>query len=170
MNYLKPGNWLLALVLCASATCALAHPPSIDVRVGVRPPPARMEHVPAPRAGYAWSHGYWGWRGGAHVWIGGQWLAERPGYRYYDARWVLVDGAWALYPGYWEPYAVAPVVVQAAPVVIQPVETQYMEKPQSAAPPQLDPRYWYYCPNPGGYYPYVQECPAGWQQVVPTPR
>ncbi len=29
--------------------------------------------------------------------------------------------------------------------------------------------YWYYCPNPAGYYPYVKKCPAGWLKVVPTP-
>lgn len=34
-------------------------------------------------------------------------------------------------------------------------------------PPQP---YWYYCQNPGGYYPYVQQCPNGWLQVVPDAR
>jgi hypothetical protein len=28
--------------------------------------------------------------------------------------------------------------------------------------------YWYYCPNPAGYYPDVQTCPSGWLQVVPN--
>jgi Spy/CpxP family protein refolding chaperone len=28
--------------------------------------------------------------------------------------------------------------------------------------------YWYYCPNPAGYYPDVQTCPEGWLQVVPN--
>src|SRR5213594_3479559 len=27
--------------------------------------------------------------------------------------------------------------------------------------------YWYYCQNPAGYYPYVQQCPTSWLQVVP---
>jgi len=31
------------------------------------------------------------------------------------------------------------------------------------------PLYWAYCQNPEGYYPYVQDCPGGWQAVVPTP-
>ena len=81
-----------AIALCASAG-ALAYPPHAEVRVGVRPPPVRMEPVPAARAGYVWSHGYWGWRGGAHVWVGGGWVPERPGYRYIDARWVFIDGS-----------------------------------------------------------------------------
>ena len=33
---------------------------------------------------------------------------------------------------------------------------------------------WYYCRNPEGYFPYVKECPSGWQTVpaqpVPPPQ
>jgi hypothetical protein len=29
--------------------------------------------------------------------------------------------------------------------------------------------YWYYCADPQGYYPYVEQCPGGWQQVSPVP-
>lgn len=29
--------------------------------------------------------------------------------------------------------------------------------------------YWYYCANPSGYYPEVQECAMGWRKVIPTP-
>ena len=25
--------------------------------------------------------------------------------------------------------------------------------------------FWYYCPNPSGYYPYIQSCPEPWQHV-----
>lgn len=171
MKYFKLRSLLVAIALCAGAGDALAHPPNVDIRVGVRPPPMRMERVPAPRAGYAWSHGYWGWNGGTHVWYGGHWEAARPGYRYYDARWLFVDGAWAFYPAYWEPYAVAPVVVQPAPVIVQqPAQTVYVEKPSGAAPAGMDPHFWYYCRNPAGYYPYVQSCAGGWQQVTPQPQ
>jgi len=31
------------------------------------------------------------------------------------------------------------------------------------------PQYWYYCPAAAAYYPYVQDCPGGWQLVLPTP-
>jgi hypothetical protein len=47
-----------------------------------------------------------------------------------------------------------PVVIQQPPVV-------------QSAPPAPAPVYWYYCPNPAGYYPYVQQCPSAWMQVVP---
>ncbi len=28
-------------------------------------------------------------------------------------------------------------------------------------------QYWYYCTDPEGYYPTVQECPGGWLKVLP---
>ena len=34
--------------------------------------------------------------------------------------------------------------------------------------PQPQTNYWYYCQDPEGYYPNVEECPDGWQQVVPN--
>ena len=53
------------------------------------------------------------------------------------------------------------------PLVIAPSPTVYIERgnPQSVA----QPYYWYSCANPEGYYPYVQQCPGGWQQVAPHP-
>ena len=44
-------------------------------------------------------------------------------------------------------------------VVIPPVPPAYLEP----APPLAS--LWYYCPNPSGYYPYVQMCPSGWITV-----
>src|SRR5207253_10537242 len=38
------------------------------------------------------------------------------------------------------------------------------------APPVMPPpQYWYYCAAAGAYHPYVQNCPGGWQLVLPTP-
>ncbi len=36
-------------------------------------------------------------------------------------------------------------------------------------PPAPAPVYWWYCAPYGAYYPYVQDCPGGWQPVVPPP-
>jgi len=65
------------------------------------------------------------------------------------------------YPAYAYPaYAYPPVVVQSAPPV-------YVEQDQAApAPTQAD---WYYCAASRAYYPYVNECPAGWQRVPAQP-
>ena len=66
--------------------------------------------------------------------------------------WVGPGWWGAPYPYY---YPSPPVVVQQPPVYEQPAPT-----PQA-------PAYWYYCQNPQGYYPYIQQCPNGWMQVVP---
>jgi hypothetical protein len=72
------------------------------------------------------------------------------------------------YPPYYAPYY--------APVVVQPPAPQvYIEQPQvPAAPPApiaaAPVSYWYYCAAAKGYYPYVRECPSGWQRVLPRPQ
>ena len=38
---------------------------------------------------------------------------------------------------------------------------------ESAA--SADNNWWHYCPESKTFYPYVKECPAGWQRVAPTP-
>lgn len=65
------------------------------------------------------------------------------------------------YPSY--PYAYYP------PVIVSPQQPQvYIEQDNSQAAPQAT-NYWYHCDKPEGYYPYVKECPGGWEQVSPTP-
>jgi hypothetical protein len=60
---------------------------------------------------------------------------------------------WPYYP---QPYYYPPVVVTPASPPV------YIEREQSNAQ-----QYWYFCSDPQGYYPYVKQCPAGWQQVTP---
>ena len=78
------------------------------------------------------------------------------GYPYWGPGWW---GPWG--PWYWPgPYYYPPttVVVPAQPV-------QYIEKGSAPAAES----WWYYCDDAKGYYPYVKECPSGWQRVSPTP-
>jgi hypothetical protein len=35
--------------------------------------------------------------------------------------------------------------------------------------PPADTPFWYFCVSANTYYPYVADCPEGWQQVVPEP-
>jgi hypothetical protein len=58
-----------------------------------------------------------------------------------------------------------PVYVTPSPVIVETAPPVYQEQPQ----PQAAQQYWYYCQDPQGYYPYVQQCPRGWQPVSPTP-
>lgn len=74
------------------------------------------------------------------------------------------------YPYYYPyPYSYYPPVV-AVPVPAQP--SVYIEQgsppPAAQQAPQTN-NYWYHCDRPDGYYPYIKECPSGWQKVVPTP-
>ena len=78
-----------------------------------------------------------------------QYYAPGYGYRYYGA-----------------PYYAAPPPVYVAPPIYAAPPAVYVAPPaQGPAPPQS----WYYCDNPKGYYPHVQQCPGGWRPVAPTP-
>lgn len=58
--------------------------------------------------------------------------------------------------------ATRPVVYHAPPVA-------YVEAPPVMVPPPPARATWYFCPAAGQYYPYVANCPSGWQAVPATP-
>ncbi len=109
-----------------------------------------------------WRGGGWyggGWRG----WWGGGWRWWGPG--------VFIGGGLAApywgypygYPyGYAYPYPYG-YPAYSQPVVVEPSPQTYIQQDAQAQ------QYWYYCQSPQGYYPYVRECPGGWQQVSPQP-
>lgn len=70
------------------------------------------------------------------------------------------------YPSpYYYPYPYYPPVMAVPsqpPVYIEQGSAQQ-------APATSENYYWYHCDKPDGYYPYIKECPGGWQKVVPTP-
>jgi hypothetical protein len=128
----------------------------------------------APAAEAAWygSYGYgpgWG-RPGAHfsfgvgpAWRGGHWVQGWHGPRY--GWWWTVGSSWYLYPRPVYPYpAYLPPPVASAdefyPNDVRDYGQGYQRGPDGN--PQR-PEYWYFCQNPEGYYPYVQDC-ADWQQ------
>ncbi|TAN53402.1 MAG: hypothetical protein EPN19_09320 [Betaproteobacteria bacterium] len=65
------------------------------------------------------------------------------------------------YPYAYPPYPSSVVVVPSEPTV-------YVERPSAQPAPEAS-AYWYYCAGAGAYYPYVRECPGGWQRVAPQP-
>ena len=92
---------------------------------------------------------------------------------------VYLGGPWYGWPGYYyaPPYyyypptvvtvpVTPPTYVEQAPAMIPSAPSVPSAPPASAAP---QPGYWYYCADARGYYPYVKECPAGWQRVAPQP-
>ena len=46
----------------------------------------------------------------------------------------------------------------------------YIEQSGSRLRNGAGQQYWYYCKSGKGYYPYVKECPEGWQKVLPQPE
>ena len=69
------------------------------------------------------------------------------------------------YGSYPPPYYYPPVVVQPAP---PPVYIEQNPQPAYSAPAPAQ-NSWYYCAGSRSYYPYVKDCPGGWQQVAPQP-
>ena len=107
------------------------------------------------------AHGGWsGWHGGWSGWRGGWWGGGWYPFWGPGAFWGVGVGV-----PFWYPYGYAyPYPVYSEPVVVQSSPPAYVQQqPQ----PQYQPQYWYYCQSSQTYYPYVQECPSGWLQVVP---
>lgn len=102
------------------------------------------------------------WQGDIHrfhhhdysVWRGGRWFRGAHGGR--SGWWWVVGPSWYWYPApiypYPDPYLPPPLVASPPPV------------------PGAPPHYWYYCPNPSGYYPYVPRCFGNWERVPASPR
>jgi len=74
--------------------------------------------------------------------------------------WLYYPYAYGYYPYGYYPYGYTPYAYPAAPAA-------YIE--QGAAPAAPAGNDWYYCHNPEGYYPYVRNCPGGWQTVPSQP-
>jgi len=101
------------------------------------------------QGGHDW-HGGSGWHGNFGVVIGPGWWGPYPYYPYYP--YYQYNPYYPYYPSYVQP----PVSMEEAP------ETEVQPPP-----PVEEPLYWYYCPDPAGYYPDVPRCPKGWLRVVP---
>lgn len=57
------------------------------------------------------------------------------------------------------------------PVVVAPPPSAYVEQaPSNVYSTRPAPAVYYYCAASQGYYPYVRDCPEGWQQVPAQPR
>ena len=85
---------------------------------------------------------------------------------FYPRSSVVISSSlwWPLgYPYYGWPYAGWPYYGYAPPVTV------YESVPEPAITAQPPAPSWYYCPESKAYYPYVTECPRGWENVPATP-
>lgn len=111
-------------------------------------------------SGSAWADRGYG-HGGGHGGYGG----HGGGHGYFD----ITIGPWA--PWYYPPIYYPPDYYPRTVVVqpIQPAPSVYIEQPDPETSTEEQTNYWYYCDKSRTYYPYVKECPAGWQRVTPQP-
>lgn len=111
--------------------------------------------------------GGWGWGLGIGV-VTGTVIGAELANPYYPYSYY----PYSYYP---RPYYSPPYPYYAYPpvaVVPQPpsVYIEHGSSQQAYQQPAPQPGYyWYHCNNPDGYYPYVKECPSGWQKVSPQP-
>jgi hypothetical protein len=94
---------------------------------------------------------------------------------YYGSPWYWGWG-WPYYAGYpyYSGYPYYGYYGYGGYPVYEPEPTVYVEREQPASPVaearDPAPTLWYYCTDPAGYYPYVQNCSVPWVKVVPPPR
>jgi Ni/Co efflux regulator RcnB len=162
---------LVALAVCA-AWPALAYSQRDDRREEERRPPAREEERrPPPREAVRRAPP-------PHFaqFRRGQRLAEQYRHRNY----VVAD--WRLHhlhepPRGYQWVSVGPdyLLVAIATGVIAEVLANGQAQPAAAVPPAAPPppagaaNAWYFCASANAYYPYVAQCPEGWQVVPATP-
>ena len=50
-----------------------------------------------------------------------------------------------------------------------PGAAMYIEQHEATYAPPDPNAFWYYCAELGSYYPYINECPEGWQRILAQP-
>jgi hypothetical protein len=88
-------------------TRGVAYTPPVQARtfvdINIAPPAPRYEAV-VVRPGYVWTPGYYRYnnRYRRQEWVGGVYVAERPGYRWRAHRWAQHNGRWRFQEGGWD--------------------------------------------------------------------
>lgn len=144
----RKSQWFLALSMCAMILL-LAGAEALADRSSRGGPHFRghrhygKHDYRGPRVSFGFYYGgpYWGW-----------------GYPYRYSFPYYYDPFGPPYYPYYEP----DITIRRSPPV-------YIERDPSASGEEEEPAVWYYCPESKGYYPYVKECPGGWQTVPAQP-
>jgi hypothetical protein len=82
-EFMKTKSLIAALALAAGSVgiAGVAYARVVDIEIGVAPPPARVEVVPAPREGYVYEKGHYETADGqTYVWVEGRYFPNREGH------------------------------------------------------------------------------------------
>jgi len=121
--------------------------------------------------GYGGSHSGGYYRGGGHD--GG----HHGGYYWSGYGGVVIGGPYwgaSWYSPYYYPYYYPwypnyyPYYPYATEVTVPSRPQEYIERSRERSSPRAS-GVWYFCPESNTYYPYVRECPDGWQKVPAQP-
>ena len=78
-------------------------------------------------------------------------------------------GPWGYSPYFYDPFFYSRRWNDRPIIIEQPAPQVYVEQPQVYSQAAPNNNYWYFCEAAQAYWPYVKECPGGWQRVVPQP-
>jgi hypothetical protein len=95
-------------------------------------------------------------------------------YGHSSVHWGFYFGGWPYYGSWYYPsypyYYPYGYPYYGGAVVVPSGPTTYVERgDQQAATERPAQSWWYYCAESKTYYPYVKQCPGGWQKVEPQP-
>ncbi len=164
-----------------------ARPPGMGMSMGYRSPSppaysASLSYSSSPNYGYQHMHG------GRHFWgpfgllVGSALLysALQPRTTYtYESRTIYAPPPVTMY--YAPPPAPVVQYYDSVPatsmttVTVLPARGSAYSSPLSMdanaqpGPGASGAAWWYQCRNPAGFYPYITECPVGWEKVAPAP-
>ena len=164
-------------------------PPGGGARPGGPPPGGRPPGTVPPRHGAypGGNRGYWHgpsvgiYYGGAPYWgvwgwPGAYWPSlywsgyYRPGYYYGPGYGYLPPTTIYGPPGVVTATA-GVVYIEREPGTVSTQQPEPAPEPDAtpAMPPPPGAQWWYLCNSPRGAYPYVRECPGGWERVPAIP-
>ena len=172
-----PRTALFALMVLAGAAQAAPPPGGAAPHHGTYPGGGHGQWY-GPSVRFYYGGPYWGWGWGwGRGWPGFYWPGHYapgvyygPGYGYGYAPPYYVYGP----PG-WVTSTAGVVYIEreAGTVSTQQPEPAPAPPPASDAavgvPPPAGIQWWYLCNSPRGAYPYVRECPGGWERVPAVP-
>ena len=102
-------------------------------------------------------------------------FGHRGGFGHGGVRFGISLGVPLYWPGYYPyPYYSYPAYAYPGPAYAYPgpavaPSAGYIEQHYAQPAPAQPQGEWYYCANSNAYYPYVRECPGGWQRVPAQP-